>query len=151
MNQHKRCVLEGGLTSYLNATLETLSVLPHQRLPLSPSYKCRPFAPDSPFPPGGGDGNPLQYPCWGNPTYRGAWRATGRGVAESVMTESLRTLFPASASSAGASFKRPQSGRVIRHQSPGGGGASPLPNSDNEWGGFTVPSRKDIKQLTYFT
>ena len=96
MNQHKRCVLEGGLTSYLNATLETLSVLPHQRLPLSPSYKCRPFAPDSPFPPGGGDGNPLQYPCWGNPTYRGAWRATGRGVAESVMTESLRTLFPAS-------------------------------------------------------
>ena len=26
--------------------------------------------------PGEGDGNPLQYPCLGNPVDRGAWRAT---------------------------------------------------------------------------
>ena len=26
--------------------------------------------------PGGGNGNPLQYYCLGNPTDRGAWRAT---------------------------------------------------------------------------
>ena len=26
--------------------------------------------------PGGGNGNPLQYSCLGNPTDRGAWRAT---------------------------------------------------------------------------
>ena len=31
--------------------------------------------------PGGGNGNPLQYPCLGNPTDRGAWRAAVRGVA----------------------------------------------------------------------
>ena len=39
--------------------------------------------------PGGGNGNPLQYSCLGNPMDRGAWRATVRGVAESNMTELL--------------------------------------------------------------
>ena len=34
-------------------------------------------------PPGGGHGNPLQYPCLENPTDRGAWRATVQGVAKS--------------------------------------------------------------------
>ena len=34
-------------------------------------------------PPGGGHGNPFQYSCLENPTDRGAWRAAGRGVAES--------------------------------------------------------------------
>ena len=34
--------------------------------------------------PGGGNGNPLQYPCLGNPTDRGAWRAAVRGVARRV-------------------------------------------------------------------
>ena len=29
--------------------------------------------------PGGGDGNPLQYSCLGNPMDRGAWQAIGRG------------------------------------------------------------------------
>ena len=32
--------------------------------------------------PGGGNGNPLQYSCLGNPIDRGAWRAIVRGVAE---------------------------------------------------------------------
>ena len=31
---------------------------------------------------GGGRGNPLQYTCLENPTDRGAWRATGHGVAK---------------------------------------------------------------------
>ena len=33
--------------------------------------------------PGGGNGNPLQYSWLENPMERGAWRATGHGVAES--------------------------------------------------------------------
>ena len=33
--------------------------------------------------PGGGNGNPLQYSCLGNPMDRGAWRATFHGVAKS--------------------------------------------------------------------
>ena len=32
--------------------------------------------------PGGGDGNPLQYPCLRNPMDREAWRATVHGVAK---------------------------------------------------------------------
>ena len=36
---------------------------------------------------GGGNGNPLQYSCLGNPIDRGAWRATVHGVAESDATE----------------------------------------------------------------
>ena len=33
--------------------------------------------------PGGGNGNPLQHPCLGNPMDRGAWRATVHRVAKS--------------------------------------------------------------------
>ena len=33
--------------------------------------------------PGEGNANPLQYSCLGNPMDRGAWRATGHGVAKS--------------------------------------------------------------------
>ena len=33
--------------------------------------------------PGGGNGNPLQYPCLGNPMDRRAWRATVQSVAKS--------------------------------------------------------------------
>ena len=37
--------------------------------------------------PGKGNGNPLQYPCLGNPMDRGAWWATVHGVTkESDMT-----------------------------------------------------------------
>jgi len=32
--------------------------------------------------PGGGNGNPLQYSCLGNPMERGAWRVTVHGVAK---------------------------------------------------------------------
>ena len=32
---------------------------------------------------GGGNGNPLQYSCLGNPMDRGAWRATVHRVAQS--------------------------------------------------------------------
>ena len=34
--------------------------------------------------PGGGNGNPLQYSCLGNPLDRGAWWATVHGVAEEL-------------------------------------------------------------------
>ena len=37
--------------------------------------------------PGGGNGNPLQYPCLKNPIDRGAWQATVYGVTESDTTE----------------------------------------------------------------
>ena len=33
--------------------------------------------------PGQGNGNPLQYSCLGSPRYRGAWKATIRGVTKS--------------------------------------------------------------------
>ena len=33
--------------------------------------------------PGGGNGNPPQYSCLGNPMNRGDWGATVRGVAKS--------------------------------------------------------------------
>ena len=32
---------------------------------------------------GGGNGNPARYSCLGNPTDRGAWRATAHGVTKS--------------------------------------------------------------------
>ena len=34
-------------------------------------------------PPGGGNGNPLQYSCLGNPMDRGAWWTTVHGIAKS--------------------------------------------------------------------
>ena len=37
---------------------------------------------------GGGNGNPLQYSCLGNPMGRGAWRATGHGAAKSRTRQS---------------------------------------------------------------
>ena len=43
--------------------------------------------------PGGGNGNPLQYSCLGNPMDRGAWRATVHGVtkSQSLLRDRLRT------------------------------------------------------------
>ena len=41
--------------------------------------------------PGGGHGNPLQYPCLENPMDRGAWWATVHGVAQSQTQLSDRT------------------------------------------------------------
>ena len=41
--------------------------------------------------PGGGNGNPLQYPCLGNPIHRGACQATvHRGLKESDKTEATK-------------------------------------------------------------
>ena len=34
-------------------------------------------------PPGGGNGNPLQYHCLENPMDRGAWRGTVHGIGKS--------------------------------------------------------------------
>ena len=34
--------------------------------------------------PGGGNGNPLQYSCLGNPMDRGAWWAFGHGVTKDL-------------------------------------------------------------------
>ena len=42
---------------------------------------------DQEFPHGGGNGKPLQYSCWENPTDRAAWWTTIHGVAESDTTE----------------------------------------------------------------
>ena len=39
--------------------------------------------------PGGGNGNPLQYSCLGNPMDRGAWRATVHGVVGLDRTKQL--------------------------------------------------------------
>ena len=36
--------------------------------------------------PGEGNGNPLQYSCLGNPTDRGAWRATVYGFTKELDT-----------------------------------------------------------------
>ena len=34
--------------------------------------------------PGEGNGNPLQYPCLGNPVDRGTWQATVHGVSKAL-------------------------------------------------------------------
>ena len=39
--------------------------------------------------PGGGNGNPVQYPCLENPMNTGAWRATVHGITK---TEPLTLL-----------------------------------------------------------
>ena len=41
------------------------------------------FVPGSGRPPGGGQGNLLQYSCLENPIDRGSWRATAHGVTKS--------------------------------------------------------------------
>ena len=48
--------------------------------------------PGSEGPPGGGNGNPLQYSCLENPMDRGAWQAVVHGVSKELdMTESVHT------------------------------------------------------------
>ena len=40
-----------------------------------------------------GNGNSLQYSCWGNPMDRGAWRTTVRGVSKSRSWHHARLIF----------------------------------------------------------
>ena len=42
--------------------------------------------PGSGRPPGGGNGNPLQYSCPGNPMDRGEWQATVHGITKESET-----------------------------------------------------------------
>ena len=56
---------------------------------------CRRCGFDPRFPPGGGNGNPLQNSCLGNPMDRGAWPATVHGVAKSQTSLSTRAHTPA--------------------------------------------------------
>ena len=63
--------------------------------------------------PGGGNGNPLQYSCLGNPTDRGAWQTTVHGVART--DHDLRTKPPP-----------PRSGRAGSSQSPPAADAPPM-------------------------
>ena len=42
--------------------------------------------------PGGGNGNPIQYSCLGNPMGRGAWQATAHGVSKSQIWLSNYTI-----------------------------------------------------------
>ena len=44
--------------------------------------------------PGRGNGNPLQYSCLGNPTNRGAWRASLWGLKELDVTKHCSTPLP---------------------------------------------------------
>ena len=75
--------------------------------------------------PGGGNGNPLQYPCLENPVDRGAWWAIVHGVTKSQdMTEWLSTQHTSSGS---GSWLGP---RVLAPWGWGMGGG---------WGGSSVP------------
>ena len=50
--------------------------------------------PGSGRPPGEGNGNPLQYPCLGNPTDRGAWQVTDGITKESdTMTKEQQSFY----------------------------------------------------------
>ena len=46
--------------------------------------------------PGGGNGNPLQYSCLGNPMERGDWRAPVHSVAELDMTKVTENAYTTS-------------------------------------------------------
>ena len=41
--------------------------------------------------PGGGNGNPLEYSCLGNPMDSGAWRATVHGVTKEIQPSNVTT------------------------------------------------------------
>ena len=57
-----------------------------KNLPASPGdIKGVGSIPGSERSPGGGNGNPLQYPCLENPMNRGVWRATVHRVTKSQM------------------------------------------------------------------
>ena len=68
------------LTSFMNSTGSSVV----KNLPTSAGdTRDTGLIPASGRSPGGGNGNPLQYSCLGNPMDRGAWRLTVRGVTKS--------------------------------------------------------------------
>ena len=52
--------------------------------------------------PAGGNGNPFQYSCLGNPMARGAWQATAQGVED----ESDTTLYLNSNKNSKSTYER---------------------------------------------
>ena len=57
-------------------------------------------------PPGGGNGNPLQYSCLENPMDRGAWCTTVHSVAESRTTLHFMTEHSTAHSAYNTQFQR---------------------------------------------
>ena len=53
------------------------------------------LTPGSGRPLGGGNGNPLQYSCLGNPTDGGTWWTTVHGVTESDTTKCMHAAMSA--------------------------------------------------------
>ena len=77
-------------TSIVEENVETdLSVSLTNQMPASAGDAIMGSIPELVRSPGGGPGNPLQYPSLENPIDRGAWQATVHGVAELDTTEAI--------------------------------------------------------------
>ena len=66
--------------------------------------------------PGEGTGNPLQYPCLGNPVDRGAWWAAGYGAARVRHDLTTKPLIAFDLSGQSGGFKLPTCGTGNRKQ-----------------------------------
>ena len=72
-----------GLISYLLSVCASQAALVVKNLPANAGdVRDTSSIPGLGRSPGGGNGNPLQYSCLGNPIDRGAWQATVHSVAK---------------------------------------------------------------------